>query len=63
MNSVLAFILFNLMLFGIPILFFFILIKMFESIDSIDPYANERQTDKENKHGTRQTCNTFKKTG
>lgn len=50
MNSVLAFILFNLMFFGIPILFFFILIKVFESIDSIDPYANKKN-DKENYHG------------
>lgn len=51
MSGLLAFILFNLMFFGIPILFFFMLIKVFESIDSIDPYANERQTDKENHHG------------
>ena len=44
MNAILAFVLFNLMFIGIPVLFF-------ESIDSIDPYANERQTDKENHHG------------
>lgn len=50
MGPVLAFILFNLMFFGIPILFFFMLIKVFESIDSIDPYANKKP-DKENHHG------------
>ena len=51
MNATLAFVLFNLMFIGIPVLFFFMLIKVFESIDSIDPYANERKPDKENHHG------------
>lgn len=47
MNGLLAFILFNLVFIGIPLLFFLMLIKMFESIDSIDPYASE---DKHTKH-------------
>ena len=46
-EQILAFVLFNIVFLGFPILMFFGLIKVFESIDSIDPYANEKKNTKQ----------------